>query len=116
MTNPPDGAASLPTEQAERPGALTGMLPEDIPGDQPGLETRIRELEAAMASCSEYIRSLMALEDLENGVSHAAAIHEAKQRHMQLRYLKDVCVARLSRLRTCCDYGPARLDLKSHIR
>jgi hypothetical protein len=99
MTSPHDAVVSLPTEQADRPGALTAILSEDMPEDRPGLEARIRKLETAIASCNEHIRSLMDREDPAKGVFHAAAIHESKQRHMQLRYLKDVCVARLSRLR-----------------
>jgi hypothetical protein len=91
----------LPTERGDRLGALTSLLSEDMPEDQPGLETHIRKLEAAITSSNEHIRSLMEREDPAKGVFHAAAIHESKQRHMQLRYLKDFCVARLSRLREC---------------
>ncbi|MCL1939045.1 MAG: hypothetical protein FWG04_00080 [Desulfovibrionaceae bacterium] len=88
MTNPHGAVVLSPTEQAE-----------DIPEDQPGLEARIRELEAAIAACNAHTCSLMDQEDPAKGIFHAAAIHASKQRHMQLRYLKDICVARVSRLR-----------------
>jgi len=101
MTKPRDAVALSPTEQAKPSPTSADTLPEDIPEDEPGLEARIRELEAAIAARHEHTCSLMAQEDPAKGIFHAAAIHASKQRLMQLRYLKDVCVVRLNRLRTC---------------
>ena len=85
MLTPHGADVSLPIE----------LLSADMPEDQPGLTARIRELEAAITSCNAHVYSLMAQESPAEGVFHAAAIHTAKQMHMQLHYLKDVCIARL---------------------
>lgn len=82
---------------------MTEPLLEALPGTLPELETRQRDLDAALEASRERIRSLMAQEDPSAGIFHAEAIHTAKQEHMQLRYMKDLCAARLARLREADD-------------
>ena len=78
MTNPPEDA-SLPT-------------------DREGLTAEIADIQEKVDACLFEIKSLMDAEDPAAGVDHAGAIHEAKQRHMVLRYRKELCQARLKRL------------------
>jgi hypothetical protein len=73
---------------------------ESLPADQTGLEAEIAEVERRMEACRAEARALMASEDPQAGIFHARAIHESKQRHMMLRYQKDLRVARLNRLRS----------------
>lgn len=96
MTNP-SAAASLPNKGAIAPE--TGCDPDAIPADIPGLEKHLADVELLLSNAQNSIRELMAREDPARGIFHAEAIHEAKQRHMQLRYVKDFCAARLARLR-----------------
>ncbi|MDL2316599.1 hypothetical protein LJC59_05900 [Desulfovibrio sp. OttesenSCG-928-A18] len=73
---------------------------ESLPTDIPGLEVALAGLEERLAHSASTIRELMESEDPARGVFHAAAIHEAKQAHMVLRYRQDFCRARLARLRS----------------
>lgn len=76
--------------------------PEDVslPTDLPGLEQALADLEERMTAQQDAIKGLMAAEDFANGVCHAAEIHEAKQAHVALRYQRDLCAARMQRLRS----------------
>ncbi len=83
------------------PDASSAALPEApddaLPESLPELEARLSELEAHIAVCQKHIRLLMAEEDPAAGIFRAAPLHAAKQRHMQLRYVRDLCAARLKR-------------------
>ena len=70
----------------------------EIPGDIPGLEKAVGSVGGGVAAKRGAIRALLRSEDPAAGVFHAAAIHEAKQEHMALRYRRDFCQARLRRL------------------
>ncbi len=70
-----------------------------LPADQTGLEQEIQEVERRQAECRRRMQALLAEEDLQRGVFHAAAIHEEKQLNMMLQYQKDLRVARLNQLR-----------------
>ena len=78
---------------------MTSLLDDaSLPTDVPGLTAELLELETRMANCRREIQRLMDAEDPASGVFHSAAIHEAKQVLMMLRYQKDLRVARINRL------------------
>ncbi len=79
---------------------MTSLLDDaSLPTDEPGLTAELAELETRLALCQDEIRRLMGAEDPVAGVFHSAAIHEAKQLLMMLRYQKDLRVARRNQLR-----------------
>lgn len=78
---------------------MTPLLAEEsLPTDADGLKAHMADLEADMERMQGTIKTLMAEEDGAAGICHAAAIHEAKQTFMMLRYQRDLCAARLGRL------------------
>lgn len=80
---------------------MTSLLDDaSLPTDAPGLEAEIVILDEKLAASNGEIRRLMAAEDPAQGVFHAAAIHEAKQLCMMLRYQKDLRTVRLAQLRS----------------
>ena len=70
-----------------------------LPTDPQGLADQLAEVEKRMQACQAEIQRLMRAEDPGAGVFHAAAIHQAKQLLMMLRYQKDLRSARLNQLR-----------------
>lgn len=70
-----------------------------LPTDAPGLTADLAELETRLTACRAEIQRLMDAENPAAGICHSAAIHEAKQLLMMLRYQKDLRAARLNRLR-----------------
>ena len=98
MPNRPDDA-SLPTDKnAEAPTRDGAGLPDSIPDSPADLDALLADLDIRLEQSARTIRKLMADENPAAGVFHAAAIHEAKQHHMQLRYMKDLCHAKRARL------------------
>jgi hypothetical protein len=61
------------------------------------LAAEAHALEQRMAACRDDIRRLSAEEDPVRGIVHAAAIHQAKQALMVLRYERDLRLARIRR-------------------
>ena len=99
MPNRPDDA-SLPTDKGVPASAReSAALPDSIPDSPADLEALLADLDARLEQSGRTIRELMAAENPAAGVFHAAAIHEAKQQHMQLRYMQDLC--RAKRVRLC---------------
>lgn len=79
---------------------MTSLLDDaSLPTDAPGLTAELADLESRLSFCRAEIQRLMDAEDPAAGVFHSAAIHEAKQLLMMLRYQKDLRAARLNRLR-----------------
>ena len=78
---------------------MTANLLDDasLPTDRKGLEAELAELEKRLLSNREKVKNLVASEDPLKGIFHAAAIHEAKQEGMMLRYQKELREVRLNR-------------------
>ena len=66
-----------------------------LPTDASGLQEQIAILEERLQACTKKITQLMAAEDHAAGHDNAAAIHEAKQMLMMLRYQHTVRQNRL---------------------
>ena len=66
-----------------------------LPTDASGLQEQLAILQERLQACTEKIRRLMAEEDHAAGRDNAAAIHEAKQMLMMLRYQHTVRQNRL---------------------
>lgn len=69
-----------------------------LPTDADGLRAQILILEERLQNCEQDIKDLMAGEAPAQGLDNAAAIHEAKQIKMMLRYQKDLRQVRLNLL------------------
>lgn len=69
-----------------------------LPTDPDGLRAQIQLLEERLQSCEQNIKTLMAEEYPAQGLDNAAAIHEAKQIKMMLRYQKDLRRVRLNQM------------------
>ena len=75
---------------------MSGLLDDaSLPTDPEGLREQLLMLEERLAACEADIKALMSQEDPAAGLEHAAAIHEAKQLKMMLRYQKDLRQVRL---------------------
>ena len=70
-----------------------------LPTDPDGLRAQLLILEERLQRCEQDIKDLMADENHEQGHTNAAAIHEAKQIKMMLRYQKDLRTVRLNQLK-----------------
>jgi hypothetical protein len=68
-----------------------------LPTDEAGLRAEIAELDRHLAENQARVRELMDQEDPDRGIFNAAAIHEAKQMGMMLRYQKELRQARIRR-------------------
>lgn len=83
---------------ARPPMHAPGSAEEDFPEDVAALEALLAALEGEENLWAAYIKELSALEDPASGLFYAAELHEARQYRMVIRYRKDFCRARLSRL------------------
>ncbi|MDR2487914.1 MAG: hypothetical protein LBD42_00140 [Desulfovibrio sp.] len=69
-----------------------------LPTDAGALAVEAAELERRLDACRVEIQRLMDEEDPLRGIVHSAAIHQAKQSLMMLRYQRDLRVALLNRI------------------